>query len=95
MNFLKYFSKNKVELRKLTPILNRVSSLEEKIKKLSDKDLKALTPNFKERLERGESLDAILPEAYAAVREASVRTLGMRHYDVQILGGIVLHQGRI
>jgi len=95
MNFLKYFSKNKVELRKLTPILNRVSSLEEKIKKLSDTDLKALTPNFKERLERGESLDAILPEAYAAVREASVRTLGMRHYDVQILGGIVLHQGRI
>ena len=95
MNFLKYFSKNKVELRKLTPILNRVSSFEESMKKLSDQDLQALTPSFKERVGQGEKLNSILPEAYAAIREASIRTLGMRHYDVQILGGTVLHQGRI
>ncbi len=95
MNFLEYFSKNKIEVRKLQPILNKVSSLEEKMKKLSDEEIQRLTPDFKLRINNGEKIDSILPEAYAAMREASIRTLGMRHYDVQILGGAALHQGRI
>ena len=95
MNFLEYFSKNKIEVRKLQPILNKVSSLEEKMKKLSNQEIQRLTPDFKSRISNGEKLESILPEAYAAMREASIRTLGMRHYDVQILGGTALHQGRI
>ncbi|MEG0356085.1 MAG: preprotein translocase subunit SecA, partial [Lachnospiraceae bacterium] len=65
------------------------------MQKLSDEELKAKTPEFKERLKNGETLDDILPEAYATVREAAVRSIGMKHYRVQIAGGIVLHQGRI
>ena len=65
------------------------------MQKLSDEELKAKTKEFKERLENGETLDDILPEAYAVVREAASRVLGMKHYRVQIVGGIILHQGRI
>ena len=83
------------ELKRITPIADKVIALEESFKALSDDELKAKTKEFKERLSKGETLDDILPEAFAAVREASSRVLGMRHFYVQILGGIVLHQGRI
>ncbi len=99
MNFIKWlvklFDANERELRKLRPILNRVNQLEAEVSKLSDDTLRAKTGQFKERIARGESLDSILPEAFAVVREAAKRTVNMRHFDVQILGGIVLHQGRI
>jgi len=83
------------ELKRLMPIVEKTEAFEEGIKKLSDEQLKAKTPEFKNRLANGETLDDILPEAFAVVREASWRVLGMRHFAVQILGGIVLHQGRI
>jgi len=88
-------SKNERELKRLRPIVQRINQLEPKIQILSDDQLRAKTREFKERLERGESLDEILPEAFAVVREASKRTLGERHYDVQLIGGIVLHEGKI
>jgi len=77
------------------PIVKKVNSLEETIEKLSDEELRQKTEEFKGRLKKGETLDDILPEAFAVVREASKRVLGLRHYDVQIIGGVVLHQGRI
>ncbi len=83
------------EIKRMTPIKNRVLALEEEYAALSDKELQAKTPEFKERLAKGETLDDILPEAFAACREASWRVLKEKHYPVQILGGIVLHQGRI
>ncbi|MBW2164184.1 MAG: preprotein translocase subunit SecA, partial [Deltaproteobacteria bacterium] len=83
------------EVKKLQPLVDRINSLESEIKALSDAELKAKTPKFKERLERGESLDELLPEAFAVTREAALRVLGLRPYDVQLMGGIVLHQGKI
>ena len=83
------------ELKRIMPIQKHVLDLETEYKALSDKQLQAKTPEFKERLQNGETLDDILPEAFAACREAADRVLGMRHFPVQILGGIVLHQGRI
>ena len=83
------------ELKKIKPIVDKIEALEEEYRALSDEALKAKTPEFKERLAAGESLDDILPEAFAAVREASDRVLGMRPFRVQLIGGIVLHQGRI
>ena len=83
------------EIKRIIPVRDRVLALEEEYSKLSDEELKAKTPWFKERLANGETLDDILPEAFAACREASWRVLGMKHFPVQILGGIVLHQGRI
>ena len=83
------------ELKRITPIVEEIEELEPKIKELSDEELKAKTPEFKKRLEEGETLDDTLPEAFAVVREAAVRVLGMRHFRVQLIGGIVLHQGRI
>lgn len=83
------------EIKKVIPIQKKVLALEEEYKKLSDEELQAKTPEFKERLQNGETLDDILPEAFAALREASARVLNMRHFPVQIIGGIVLHQGRI
>ncbi|WP_040192740.1 preprotein translocase subunit SecA [Clostridium culturomicium] len=83
------------EIKRIMPIVKKINSLEPSIKVLSDDELRAKTEEFKERIKKGESLDAILPEAFAVVREASSRVLGMRHYDVQLIGGIVLHQGRI
>ncbi|RKX59169.1 MAG: preprotein translocase subunit SecA, partial [Thermodesulfobacteriota bacterium] len=88
-------TKNERELRKLKPIVARINELEPKIKKLSDQELARKTIEFKERLERGETLDDLLPEAFAVVRETARRVLGMRHFDVQLMGGIVLHQGKI
>ena len=86
---------DKKELKKFNKIVDSIDSLESKFESMSDKDLKDMTNVFKERLANGETLDDILPEAFAVVREASKRVLGMRHYRVQLIGGIVLHQGRI
>ncbi|MDE2925665.1 MAG: preprotein translocase subunit SecA [Acidobacteriota bacterium] len=88
-------SQNERDLKRIQPIVNRVNELEASVSKLDDAGLKARTPEFKQRLERGESLEDILPEAFAVVRETSRRTLRMRHYDVQIIGGTVLHEGKI
>jgi len=83
------------EIKKMQPLVAEINEFESGLKQLSDEQLAAKTPEFKERLEKGETLDDLLPEAFAVCREASVRVLGMRHYDVQLIGGIVLHQGRI
>jgi preprotein translocase subunit SecA len=88
-------SKNQRELKKLSPIVDQINQLEAKIKPKSDDELKGMTAEFKRRIDKGASLDEILPEAFAVVREASVRTTGMRHYDVQMIGGTILHKGRI
>src|SRR4029077_19352241 len=97
MGFLQkiFGSKNQRELRKLQPNVNRINELEAKVKAKSDAELKAMTAEFKQKLDNGATLDDILPEAFAAVREASVRVTGMRHYDVQMIGGMALHTGRI
>ena len=83
------------ELKRIYPIVDHIESLEPEMQKLSDEELKHKTKEFKERLANGETLDDLLPEAFATVREAAVRTLHMRHYRVQLIGGIILHQGRI
>jgi len=88
-------SKNERELKKLWPVVDQINSFEPAMKALGDDELKAQTLRFKERIEKGETLDELLPEAFAAVREASVRTLNMRHFDAQLIGGMVLHQGKI
>ncbi|THB80868.1 MAG: preprotein translocase subunit SecA [Desulfobacteraceae bacterium] len=97
---LKLFSKifgnaNDKILKKLQPIVDSINSLEPEIQKLSDEQIAGKTPELKARLEKGETLDDLLPEAFALVREASIRTLGMRHFDVQLVGGIALHRGAI
>ncbi len=83
------------ELKAIKPIVDKIEALEEEYSKLTDEQLKAKTPEFKERLQNGETLDDILPEAFAACREAAWRVLGMKPYRVQLIGGIILHQGRI
>ena len=93
MKLFKSYSEK--EVKRVRPIVEKINSLEPEIEKLTDEELKAKTPYFKEQLEKGKSLDDILPEAFAVVREASKRVLGMRHFDVQLIGGIILHQGRI
>ncbi|MBM4446632.1 MAG: preprotein translocase subunit SecA [Chloroflexi bacterium] len=86
---------NEKELKRLQPIVDEINSLEPEFQKLSDAELRARTDEFKARLKNSETLDDILPEAFAAVREAARRTIGERHFDVQLIGGIVLHQGKI
>lgn len=93
MKLFKSYSEK--EVKKVRPIVDKINSLEEEISKLSDKELTNKTAYFKEELKNGKTLDDILPEAFAVVREASKRVLGMRHFDVQLIGGIILHQGRI
>ena len=88
-------SKNERELRRIQPLVEKINQLEPEISPLSDDQLRAKTTLFKERIERGESIEEILPEAFAVVRETAKRTLGERHYDVQLIGGIVLHEGKI
>ena len=83
------------EVKRVMPIVKKIDELGEDIKKLSDAELRAKTAEFKERVAKGEDLDSILPEAFAVVREAADRVLGMRHFEVQLIGGIILHQGRI
>jgi len=86
---------NERELKKLQPLVDQINGLEPSFEKLSDEQVSAKTAEFKARLEKGESLDDLLPEAFATVREAGKRVMGMRHYDCQLIGGIVLHQGKI
>jgi len=86
---------NEKELKRLQPLVDHINSLETDFEKLTDAELRAKTDEFKARLADGESLDEVLPEAYAAVREAAKRTIRQRHFDVQLMGGIVLHQGKI
>ena len=93
MGLFKTYSEK--EVKRVRPIVEKINSLEPAMKELSDSELVAKTPYFKEQLENGKTLDDILPEAFAVVREASRRVLGMRHFDVQLIGGIILHQGRI
>ncbi len=94
--FSKIFgSYSEKQVKKVMPIVEKINSLEPEMEKLTDKELTAKTNYFKEELAKGKTLDDILPEAFAVVREASKRVLGLRHYDVQLIGGIVLHQGRI
>jgi preprotein translocase subunit SecA len=94
--FLKVFgSRNERELKKIRPQVEAINSFEDSMRARSDAELKAMTPYFKDRLEAGAGLDDILPEVFATVREVSRRTLGMRPFDVQLVGGIVLHQGKI
>ncbi|MFQ8600570.1 MAG: preprotein translocase subunit SecA, partial [Oscillospiraceae bacterium] len=88
-------SYSKRELKRIDPILKSVLALEDEYAAMSDEELKACTPKLKQRLADGETLDDILPEAFATCREASWRVLGMKHFPVQVIGGIVLHQGRI
>ena len=96
-NFLtKVFgNKNERELNKIKPVVEMINKLELELKAVSDDQLRSRTSIFKERIEKGETLDNILPEAFAVVREASARTLKMRHFDVQLIGGVVLHEGKI
>ena len=93
MGLFKTYSEK--EVKRVMPLVKKINDLEPEIEKLSDKELQAKTPEFKQRLANGETLDDILPEAFAVAREASKRVLGMRHFDVQLIGGIILHQGRI
>jgi preprotein translocase subunit SecA len=88
-------SQNERELKTIYPIVDKIAKLEPSIKPLTDAQLAAKTGEFKQRIANGESLDAILPEAFAVVREAAWRTIGQRHYDVQMIGGVTLHRGRI
>ena len=93
MKLFKTYSEK--EVKRVMPIVNKINSLEPEMEKLTDHELKEKTEYFKKQLSEGKKLDDILPEAFAVVREASKRALGMRHFDVQLIGGIILHQGRI
>ncbi|PLX87543.1 MAG: preprotein translocase subunit SecA [Desulfuromonas sp.] len=88
-------SKNERELKRLQPVVEKINALEDGMQSLADAELVAKTDEFKDRLQQGESVDSLLPEAFAVVREASQRVLGMRHFDVQLIGGMVLHEGKI
>jgi len=88
-------SKNERELKKLWPVVAKINAMESSIASLTDDQLRGKTAEFKERHAKGESLDALLPEAFAVCREAGKRVLGMRHFDVQLIGGMVLHSGKI
>ena len=96
-NFLKklFGDTSQKEIRKIMPLVEKIESLEAEYKALSDEQLQAKTPWLKSRLEQGETLDDILPEAFAAIREADRRVLGQFPFRVQLIGGIILHQGRI
>jgi preprotein translocase subunit SecA len=88
-------TKHERELKKMRPKIAAINDLEPKMRALSDDDLRGLTAKYKERIDNGESLDALLPEAFATCREAGRRVLNMRHFDVQLIGGMVLHRGAI
>lgn len=86
---------NAKELKNIQPLVEKINALEPEMEKLSSANLQAKTQEFKLRLQKGETLDQLLPEAFAVVREAAKRVTGMRHYDVQMIGGVVLHRGKI
>src|SRR3990167_3520728 len=91
----KIFDSNEKVVKNLQPVIDIINGLEPDYQKLTDKQLLEKTIQFKDRLSKGETLDDILPEAFALVREAAKRTINQRHFDVQLVGGIVLHQGKI
>jgi preprotein translocase subunit SecA len=91
----KFFDTNDREIKKLLPVIDEINSLEDKIKKLKDSEFPKKTEEFKKRIAEGESIFLVLPEAFALVREASQRTVGMRPYDVQLLAAVVLSQGKV
>src|SRR6266576_1693146 len=91
----KIFDSNEKEISKLKPIVGEINALESKIQKLKEKDFSKKTIDFKERIKTGEPLEFILPEAFALVREAAKRTIGLRHFDVQLIAAITLSQGKI
>ena len=94
--FTKLFgTRSEREVKKIMPTVDKILSMEEEYRNLTEEELKGKTALFRDRLENGETLDDILPEAFAAIREAADRVLGLRAYPVQLVGGIVLHQGRI
>ena len=93
MGLFKTYSEK--EVKRIRPLVEKINGLEPDMQKLSDQELRGKTDEFKNRIKNGETLDELLPEAFAVVREASKRVLGMRHFDVQLIGGIILHQGRI
>ena len=93
MGLFKTYSEK--EVKRVGPLVKKINELEPDMQKLSDNELRGKTDEFKNRLDKGETLDDLLPEAFAVVREAAKRVLGMRHFDVQLIGGIILHQGRI
>src|SRR5689334_21791096 len=95
--FLKKFtgSSNEREVKKIQPLVQKINELEPKVSSLTDEQLQSKTAEFKQRSENGETLEEILPDAFAVVRESGKRVLNMRHFDVQLTGGVVLHQGRI
>src|SRR5258706_4703786 len=88
-------TKTEREIKAIQPTIAAINALEPEMEPLSDADLKAKTVEFRERLAKGETLDQLLPEAFAVVREASKRAIGLRQFDVQLLGGLILHQGKI
>ncbi len=88
-------TRNDREIKRMMKVVQTINALDEEYSAFSDQALKAKTPEFKKRLQDGEDLDSLLPEAFAAVREAGKRTLGMRHFDVQMVGGMTLHNGKI
>ncbi len=88
-------SKNDRILKQIKPVVNRINELESTVSSLDDAQLAARTVEFRERIAKGEGLEQLLPEAFATMREAGKRVLGERHYDVQLIGGVILHQGRI
>ena len=94
--FSKVFgTRSQREVKRIMPLVEKIESLRPDMQKLSDEELRGKTREFKKRLEEGETLDDLLPEAFAVVREAGKRVLGMEHFRVQLIGGIILHQGRI
>ena len=88
-------TRNSRELKRMGKVVKQINALAEEIKALDDAQLAAKTPQFKQRLANGESLDSLLPEAFAVVREVGDRVLGLRHFDVQLIGGMALHEGKI
>jgi preprotein translocase subunit SecA len=90
-----FLDENRADIKKAMPLVKAINGLEESVKKLTDEELKNKTQEFKEELKNGKTLDDILVEAFAVVREASKRFTGLRHYDVQLIGGILMHQGKI
>src|SRR6218665_4113357 len=90
-----FCTKHERDMKKLRPLIAKINSLEPAMQALTDSQLQAKTPEFQERLKKGETTEDILPEAFAVCREAARRVLGMRHYDVQMIGGIVLNRGNI
>ena len=88
-------TRNDRELKRMGKVVKQINALEEGLQALSDDELKAKTQAFRDRVAGGESLDKLLPEAFAVVREAGKRTMGMRHFDVQLIGGMALHEGKI